>query len=314
MKYIGKKILVLFVTLLVMSFLVFVAFEAVKGDAALAALGDDATEEQIEALREEMGLNRSLPERYGRWVLGVFQGDWGESSNYRMPVTDLMRDKISVTVQLAILAILLILLIGLPVGIGTSGIRRTGGDVAAGILNQVGMAIPPFFLGILITWIFGLLLSWFTPGAYADLGEDFGRGLAYLIFPAFAIALPKAFTLIKFIRDSMSGQKRMNYVRTARSKGNDEHRVLYVHMLRNALIPVITFFAMIVAEVFAGSIVIEQVFGIPGIGRLLVVSIANRDFNVILAIVIYIAVIVLTANAVVDILYHILDPRVTLEE
>ncbi|MBQ9563430.1 MAG: ABC transporter permease [Lachnospiraceae bacterium] len=314
MKYIGKKVLILFATLLVMSFLVFLAFEAVKGDAALSALGDNATPEQIEALREEMGLNQPMTVRYGKWLAGAARGDLGMSTNYSVSVSELMKDKIAVTVHLAVLSLILILLIGLPLGIGTSGIRSAGGDIAVGVFNQIGMAIPPFFLGILITWIFGLLLSWFRPGAYVDLSEDFGRGLGFLVFPALAIALPRAFTLIKFIRDSMAGQKRLNYVRTARSKGNDERRVLYVHMLRNALIPVITFFAMIVAEVFAGSIVIEQVFGIPGIGRLLVVSIANRDFPVILAIVLYIAVIVLTVNAVVDILYHILDPRVMLED
>ena len=314
MKFIVKKVMILLATLLVMSFLVFLSFEVVRGDAALSSLGEDATEEQIEALREEMGLNAPLMVRYCRWLAGVFHGDWGESTNYHMSVADLMKDKISITVSLAILSIIIILFLGIPIGIGTSGIRSEGWDVFVSILNQIGMAIPPFFLGILITWVFGLLLSWFTPGGYISMADDFGAGLAFLIFPAFAVALPKTFTLIKFIRDSMAGQKPLNYVRTARSKGNSEKRILYVHMLRNAMIPVITFFAMIVAEVFAGSIVIEQVFGVPGIGRLLVVSIANRDFYVIIAIVTYISVIVLTMNTIVDILYHILDPRVTLDD
>ncbi|MBR1757510.1 MAG: ABC transporter permease [Lachnospiraceae bacterium] len=313
MKYVAKKILVLFGTLVVLSFLVFVAFQAVKGDAALSQLGDNATKEQVEALREELGLNDFILVRYGRWLSGAVRGDFGNSSNYSMTVKELMRDKITVTVQLAMISLGLILLIGLPIGIASSGIRSTAGDIAAGVFNQIVMAIPPFFLGIFITWLCGLVLAWFTPGGYVSLSENFKEGIHFLFFPALAIAIPKAFMLIKFIRDSMAGQKSMGYVRTARSKGNSHGRVLYKHMLKNALIPVITFFAMIVAEVFAGSIVIEQVFGVPGIGRLLVVSIANRDFNVILAIVLYIAVIVLTANAVVDVLYHILDPRVSLE-
>lgn len=312
MKYIGKKVVTLCITLLLMSFLTFLAFQVIPGDSALTSLGINAEPEQVEALREEMGLNDPVPVRYGRWLGGIFRGDWGESSNFHMPVAELMREKIAVTAGVAVMAVLLILGAGIPIGIGTSGIRSLGKDTAVGLLNQVVMAVPPFFLGMMITYVFGTVLRLFQPGAYVSLSENLTAGLGYLFFPALAVAVPKTAMLVKFIRDSAAGQLKQDYVRTARSKGASERRVLYRHVLRNALIPVITFSAMMIADVFAGSIVVEQVFNLPGIGRLLVVSIANRDFMTVQAIVLYIAAIVLSANCLVDILYHKLDPRVKL--
>ena len=172
------------------------------------------------------------------------------------------------------------------------------------------MAIPAFFLGIILTYIFGIALKWFQVGKFVSLDEDPAGCIKYLIFPALAIALPKLAMVVKFLRNSVLGEMKKDYVRTAYSKGNDKNKVLYRHILKNALIPVITFTAMIIAEIMAGSIIVEQVFSVPGIGRLLVSSISNRDYPVVQAMVVYITAIVIIINFIVDMLYQLADPRV----
>lgn len=181
------------------------------------------------------------------------------------------------------------------------------------LLTQFLMAVPAFFLGIILTLVFGVVLRWFVPGSYVAPTENFGGYLRYLIFPAIAIAIPKIAMTVKFLKTSVIRELKLDYVRTARSKGNMEHAVLWKHVLKNALIPVITFMGMVIADVLAGSIVIEQVFNLPGVGRLLVVAIGNRDYPVVQAIVIYIASVVLIINFIVDLLYQKVDPRIRLQ-
>lgn len=310
MKYIVKKIITLLLTLLVISMLTFIAFQLIPGDSAVAALGTNATKERVEAMRQELGLNQPLLTRYGHFLAGAIQGDFGVSIRYKMPVTSLIRDRFFVTFFLAILSIFFIFLLSFPFGI--LSVRKEDGilDRCIRTVCQVTMAIPPFFLGMLVTLLFGLVFSAFTPGEFVSMKEDFFGFLYYLIFPALAIALPRGAMLVKFIRSSLLTQLKLDYVRTARSKGMDENRILYRHVLKNALIPVITFFAMMVAEVFAGSIFIEQVFSLPGIGRLLIVGISNRDFPVVSAIILYMASVIVIINFLVDLLYRAIDPRV----
>lgn len=310
MKYIIKKTITLIITLLVVTFLTFIAFELIPGDSALMHLGVDATEEQLEALRDELGYNDSLFIRYGRWLGKAITGDFGESTKYNAPVSELIKERFPVTIGLAVLSIIIIILVALPLGILTSRKEETRLEGVYLFFTQLGMAIPPFFLGILITLVFGLMLRWFTPGAFVTLQESMGGFFYYLLFPAVAIAVPKIAMLVKFLKSSIKRQLTLDYVRTAKSKGSSLNRVLYGHVLKNALIPVITFLAMVIADVFAGSIVVEQVFNLPGLGRLLVVAIANRDFPIVQAIVLYIAAIVLIMNFLVDVMYRIIDPRV----
>ncbi len=311
MRYLIKKVVSLLITLLLISLLTFTAFSVIPGDAAAAKLGMDATPEQVEALREEMGLNDSLPVRYGNWLMGAVQGDFGESYQYDgVSVAFLLSDRLPVTVLLAVFAFVLIMVIAIPLGILSARFRGGWLDTLINQLSQITMAIPSFFLGLLLTYIFGLLLQWFQPGAFVWPHEDLGQSIAYLIFPAIAVALPKIAMVVKFLRNSILNEIQQDYVRTARSKGNNEQRVLYKHVLRNALIPVITFLALVVADILAGSIVVEQVFSVPGIGRLLINAISSRDYPVVQAIVTYITVIVVTANFVVDLMYQLVDPRV----
>ena len=298
------------VTLFLVSVITFLAFEVVAGNSMVSKMGMDASPEQIKALEEEYGLNKSLPERYGDWFIHAIQGDFGTSYQYNVPVTNLVSERMAVTVGLGLLSIVLILAISIPLGLFIS--RHEGGmwDHVISTLNQVFMSIPHFFLGMLICLIFGIILKWFQPGAYVPMKQSVSGYFAYILYPAIALAIPKIAMVVKFLKTSVIRQMNMDYVRTARGKGNSERRILYSHVLKNALIPVITFLAMIIAEVLAGSIVLEPVFSLPGLGRLLVVSISNRDYPVVQAIVLYIATIVIVLNCIVDILYQVLDPRV----
>lgn len=310
MKWIVKKMTSMIVTLFLVSVITFLAFEVVAGNSMVSKMGMDASPEQIKALEEEYGLNKSLPERYGDWFIHAIQGDFGTSYQYNVPVTNLVSDRMAVTVGLGLLSIVLILAISIPLGLFIS--RHEGGmwDHVISTLNQVFMSIPHFFLGMLICLIFGIILKWFQPGAYVPMKQSVSGYFAYILYPAIALAIPKIAMVVKFLKTSVIRQMNMDYVRTARGKGNSERRILYSHVLKNALIPVITFLAMIIAEVLAGSIVLEPVFSLPGLGRLLVVSISNRDYPVVQAIVLYIATIVIVLNCIVDILYQVLDPRV----
>ncbi|NTV79605.1 MAG: ABC transporter permease [Clostridiales bacterium] len=183
-------------------------------------------------------------------------------------------------------------------------------DHAIYILNQITMAIPAFFMGIILTYLFGLILHFFTPGGYVSYETDFFGFLGYLLVPAIAIALPKIAMTVKLLRSSMLEEMNKDYVRTAYSKGNDSKNVLYKHVLKNAMIPTITFLGMVLADMVAGSIIVEQVFNIPGLGRILLTSISNRDYPVVQMIILCIAFMVIIINTIVDILYKIADPRI----
>ena len=311
MKYFIKKFCTLIITLFIISFVTFLAFQVIPGDSAVTALGTDASPEQVEALRESYGLNKNIAERYGDWLFHAARGDFGESVNYGIPVGELVGDRFFVTAGLGILSILIIVVLSLPLGILSA--KKEGGlwDRLITLISQIGMAVPPFFLGMLITLLFGIVLKWFIPGRYVSFSESPAGYLHYMIFPALAIAVPKTAMMVKFLRSSVLRQMKSDYVRTARSKGNTENKVLYRHVLKNALIPVITFLGMVIADVLAGSIIIEQVFNLPGMGRLLIVGISNRDFPVVQAIVLYIAVLVIMVNFIVDMIYRLIDPRIT---
>ncbi len=296
MKWVRKGIM-LVIAVLVLSFVTFLAFQVLAGDAATMKLGTNATPEAIEALREEMGLNDAVIVRYGRWLKGVLHGDFGESSRYRMPVSELLGQMLPNTLLLAVLSILLILLIAFPLGLLYARFPGSLLDHAGTVINQTFMAVPAFFLGLLISVVLGLGLRWFEPGDFVSYNQDFRACVAYLIFPALAIAIPKAAMTVRFLRSALLTERRKDYIRTARSKGLSENAVLLRHMLPNAIPGVRTFIGVIVSEIIAGSIVVEQVFGVSGLGRLLVQSISNRDYNVVQAIVLYIGIVVLLINS-----------------
>ena len=310
MKYILKKTGTLIITLLIVSFLTFLAFDVIQGDAARSKLGTEATAEQVEALQEEMGLNDPVPVQYARWLGGLVTGDLGESYSYSMPVWELLRDKLPIAAALTVMSFLLILVLSVPLGIYTAQREGKWADRILMVLDQIAMSVPGFFWGILITLLFGLILKWFTPGAYVPVSESFGGFLGYLIAPSVAIALPRCAMGVKMLRSSVLAQLEKDYVRTAYARGNGRRRVMYRHVLKNALLPVLTFWGMTIADIVANSIIIEQVFTIPGMGSLLITSISNRDYPVALGIIVLIAFFVIVVNFIVDILYGRIDPRI----
>ncbi len=313
MKYVGKKLFSMIATLLIVSFFVFLAFAVIPGDPAVAKLGTQATPERLAALREEMGLNRPFFVRYGEWLWGAVRGDFGMSYNYGTSVTALIAQKLPITLALTLVSFGLMLLCAIPLGIYTAKHEGGTADRVLMLTAQVIMAVPPFFAGILITYVFGLILHWFQPGGFVSPAAGFGRFLRYLMFPAAAIALPKAAMTVKLLRSSLLQEAGRDYVRTAYSKGNRTSAVLYRHVLKNAMIPVITFLAMTLTDMIAGSVIMEQVFSIPGIGRMLISSISSRDYPVVEAIIVLLAFIVVTVNLAADLLCRAMDPRIRRE-
>ncbi|WP_408071636.1 ABC transporter permease [Butyrivibrio sp. JL13D10] len=314
MRYILKKALSMVLTLFVVSLCVFLAFSLIPGDPVTKMFGTEATPQLIAQYREKMGLNDPILVRYFRWFTAFLKGDMGTSYDYKMPVANMLTEKIPITLTLAVMSFVIMILVSIPLGIYTAKHENGIIDHIISVINQVIMAIPPFFSGILLTFFFGVILKIFTPGGFVSYTKNVNEFLKYLILPAFAIALPKAAMATKLLRGSVIDEAGKDYTRTAYSRGNTTNAVLYLHVLKNAMIPVITFMGMALADMVAGSIVIEQVFGIPGISRILLSSINNRDYPVVEAIIMGVAIMVLVINLLVDIIYRIIDPRIEVEK
>ncbi len=301
-------------TLLVVSFIVFSAFEIIPGDPAVHQLGSEATESAVKALRHEMGLDRPFFVRYGEWLISCVSGDMGTSYHYHMPVSTMIVDKLPITIAMTAMSMLMTIVFSVPVALLLAKYARRRLDKVAYVVNQFAMAIPAFFIGILMTYFFGMILKIFTPGGYVSYDKDPGGFFYYLFFPSLAIAIPKCAMSVKLLRSSILTEAKKDYVRTAYSRGNSTMEVLYRHVLKNAMIPLITFWGMAVADSIAGGIVVEQVFNIPGLGRILLSSISSRDYPVVEAVILLIAIVVIVMNLIVDILYHVIDPRIREKE
>lgn len=310
MKYVCRRVLAGLATMLLVSFLTFAAFSLISGDTATAMLGTAATPERLAALRAELGLDRPLLARYGEWLLGFFSGDLGVSTSYKQPVWELLAPKIRLTLWLSLVSFALITAVSIPLGLWYAGRRRFEGGRTA--LNQLGMAVPPFFTGILLSWVFGVGLKWFVPGQFPDARQDFAGAAVYLLFAAVALSIPRVAMTVRMLRSTVREELGKDYVRTAISRGNGRGQVLRRHVLKNALPPVVTFLAQTLAEIVAGSIVVEQVFVIPGLGRMLVTSIGGRDYPVVQAIVVILAFWVVLAGTAADLINQRLDPRLRL--
>ena len=309
MKTVLKKSATFIFTVLLVTFFVFIAFELIPGDAATARLGINATPEALAKLREELGLTRPFFVRYFSWLASFFFGDMGTSYSYGVSVRSMLAQKLPITITLTLMSFVFTVAISIPLGLLTSKYEDRAASTVLDVAGQLTMSIPPFFLGILVTYVFGMILHMFTPGGFVSYNVNFARFIGYLVFPAISIALPKAAMSTKLLKTSILSERNLDYVRSAYSRGNSTMDVLYKHVLKNAIIPVITFLGMTLADIVAGSLVIEQVFSIPGYGRLLISSIANRDYPVVQAIIAIIAMIVIVINLLVDILYRVLDPR-----
>ncbi len=313
MKYIVKKLFALIITLLIVSFLAFLAFSIIPGDPTSKILGMDATPEQIAALRAELGLDRPVLVRYWEWLTNFIRGDLGTSYNYNLPVSQMLADKLPVTAVLTLISFVFTVALAIPLGIMAGSIRSKVLDHIFTAVDQIFMSIPQFFIGIIMCFVLGLTFRLFVPGEFVSYTQSWSKFLYYLIFPALAIAIPRIAMTAKMLRGSIRNELKRDYVRTAQSRGNPRRAILSRHVVRNAMIPVITFLAISMAEIMTGTIVVEQVFTIPGIGRLLISSISNRDFPVVQAIVVIMAAWIVLVNFLADIINQFVDPRIRLQ-
>ncbi len=299
--------MVLPVTMILVSFLTFAAFEAVSGDPARTMLGTEATEEQVQSLREDLGLDRPFVRRYFHWLGGFFSGDLGTSYSYRQPVSDLIGSKLLITLLPSLMSFVLITVISLPLGVMSYRWKTT-------VFNQLFMAFRPVFTGIIISWVFGIILRLFTPGAFPDIYADTGSALVHLFFGAICLAVPRIAMTVRMLRSTVVSEMNKAYVRTAISRGNDRQGVLRRHVLKNSLVSSISFLGQTLAELVGAGIVVEQVLGIPGLGRFLVTSILHRDYPVIQAIVVILALWVGLAGVTADLINQAIDPRLRIRQ
>jgi len=312
MGYYVRKILGFIVTLFLVSVITFLVFQILPGDPALVILGVDADPVQIEALQRTMHVDEPVVERYVSWVGSALHGNLGISFRYQKPVSGIIADCFSVTALLALFTLVLTILIGLPIGIWLAKHDKAKYIVPFSLVSQLGVSIPSFCMGILLISIFTVKLRWFPSLGFTPWSQNPLACIKGLFLPSFSLSLGTSAVLIRYLRVSIISEQKLDYVRTARSKGLDENTVLQRHVLRNSLIPVITIFGMLVADVLGGSIIIENVISLPGIGKLIATSIATRDLPLIQGLVMYLACIVVVCNASVDLLYSLIDPRIRL--
>ncbi|MEW9920272.1 ABC transporter permease [Marimonas sp. MJW-29] len=295
-------------TLFVVSAVVFAVMNILPGDPALTILGLDATDDALAALREELSLNDPVILRYAEWVGGALRGDFGTSHSFRVPVSELIAERLPLTISLAISGMLVTIILALTLGIGAAANHRKAGDWGVMFLSQLGIAVPAFWLSILLVLLFAVKLRWLPPGGFPGWSEPW-EAVRALILPTVALALVQSAVLARVTRSSALEVMRLDYVRTARAMGFSRNRVLWRHVLPNALIPIVTIVGLQFAALVTGTIVIENVFYLPGLGRLIFQSIANRDLPSVQALVMLFAAIVVTANFIVDLLYLVIDPR-----
>ncbi len=308
--YFFRKAVELLATLLLVSLFTFLAFSVIPGDTARVMLGANATTEQVEALRAELGLDRPLPVRYLSWLGGAFTGNLGNSTQYRTSVGGLIVSRLPVTLGMSVLAFCMIILISYPLAVLSS--RRPGkfADQVCSVLGHILFAIPPFVLSLLLIFITGSLFKKVSVGSYTAPDVNFGMYVRSLMLPAFAIALPKIAMTFKFLRSSIIEQKASDYVATAKSHGLSDYKIMFRHILPNSNVSSITVISLVLSDILGGSLIVEQVFNLPGLGRLLLSAISQRDFPLLSGIVFYLALVTVLLYFAADIFSSLSDPRI----
>jgi peptide/nickel transport system permease protein len=311
--FLTKRLSTFLATLAVASLLVFGVLELLPGNVAQVMLGDSATPETLAALEKKLGLDQPAAARYGQWVSGLLSGQTAVSVSYGTPTAELIAERLRVTLPLALLAMGLTTVLALTLGIYAAARHNKLGDVGVMLGSQLGIAVPSFWFAILLILLFAVKLQWVSAGGFPGWTEDEGGGvfeaLGALALPAFALALVQAAILARVTRSSVLEVMREDYVRTARAKGLSRRATLWRHVLRNAMIPVLTIMGLQFANLITGTIVIENVFVLPGIGRLVFQAIANRDLVVVRDVVMLLVGVVVLVNFAVDVLYALVDPR-----
>jgi peptide/nickel transport system permease protein len=297
------------VTVLAATLVVFVVLEVLPGDPARVMLGVEAQPESVNALRAELGLDRPAAARYLAWIGGLARGDLGISYTYRVPVAELVGERLAVTVPLALVSTCLSGLLALGLGVYAAAHRDRPGDVGVMAVTQLGIAVPNFWFAILLILFFAVYLGWLPSGGFPGWGAGLGPAVKSLVLPALSLAVVQAAVLARITRSAVLEILGEDFVRTARAKGNSRRRTLWRHVLRNALIPVVTVMGLQFSSLLAGTIIIENVFYLPGLGRLVFQAITQHDLVVIKDVVVLLAVLVIAINFAVDLLYLAIDPR-----
>ena len=307
--FLAKRIGIGLVTLVVASMVVFGVLEILPGDPAQLMLGMNATPETLAAMREQMGLNAPVLVRYVGWIGGLLVGDFGRSFTYSSPVIDLIAERTVVSLPLALISLALSTAIAIPVGIFAAARRGRAGDTVSMGVAQLGVAVPNFWFALLLVYVFAVWLRLLPSGGFPGWSAGLWPGLKALVLPAVALALPQAAILARVTRSAMLEVLGEDYIRTARAKGMPRRYVLWRHALRNAMIPVLTIMGLQFSFLLAGTIIIENVFYLPGLGRLVFQAITQRDLIVVEGVVILLVASVVLVNLIVDILYAVVDPR-----
>ncbi|MGZ5032808.1 MAG: ABC transporter permease [Usitatibacter sp.] len=304
-----KRLAAIIPTLFFVSIMIFGLQQLLPGDPAIAMAGEDRDPNVVAYLRGKFHLDEPLPVRYGYWISGVFHGDLGESVRIQKPVTELILEKLPVTIELALLAMTIALVIGITAGIVSAVLKDTAWDYAANVFALWGLSTPNFWLGILLILLFAVKLGWLPASGFVSPFEDLRGNLASMIMPAFVLGNAIAAVLMRHTRSAMLQVLSSDYVRTARAKGLDERVVVLRHALRNALIPIVTLGALQFGELLGGAVLTEQVFSIPGFGKLIVDAVFNRDYSVVQGVVLFTATAYITLNLLADLAYFAINPR-----
>ncbi len=307
--YAVRRFTILVITLAAASLVIFVVLEVLPGDVAVMILGDAVRDDTLAALRAELGLDRPAPTRYVDWIAGLLSGRSGVSHTYGVAVVDLIANRLEITIPLALLAIAISTILAVPLGMLAATHHNRWRDYGVMGFSQVGMAIPNFWFGILLVLLFAVTLRWFPSGGFPGWEAGIGAALWALLLPALALGLPEAAILARVTRSSVLETLRADFVRTARAKGVGERAILFRHVLRNALIPMTTILGLQFAFLLAGSIVVENVFFLPGLGRLIFQAVTQRDLIVVRDVALLLVVLVVSINFLVDLAYAAIDPR-----
>ena len=307
--FLARRIAQIIPTLIFVSLLIFSLQHLLPGDPALVMAGEERDPAVIEQIRKQYRLDQPIPVQYVYWVKGVLAGDLGESLRVKVPVRALIAEKLPVTLQLAAMAIVVAFLIGIPAGIISAVKRDTGWDYGANLFALWGISTPNFWLGIMLIFLFSIKLGWLPASGYVPLTENWRASLAATIMPAFVLGNAIAAILMRHTRSAMLQVLHSDYIRTARAKGISERQVILRHALRNALTPVITLGALELGTLLSGAVLTEQVFSIPGFGKLIVDAVFNRDYAVVQGVVLVTATIYITLNLIADIAYILVNPR-----
>ena len=308
--YILRRLLSMVPVLLLVSAVIFSLLHLTPGDPVVVMLGEEATPEARDALRRELGLDRPLPLQYAAWLSRVVQGDLGRSIRTNQPVSDAILQRLPVTVQLSVLAMVIALVIAIPTGIIAAARRNSRADIAVTVFSLLGVSMPNFLLAVLLIFVFSLQLRLLPPIGYVNPFEDLGANLRAMIMPAITLGVLVAAVVTRQTRSSLLEVLGQDYVRTAWAKGLREAVVLRRHALRNSLIPAVTVIGLRLGDLLGSAIVTETIFALPGTGRLVIDSIYQRDFPLVQGVVLYLALIFLFINLIVDLLYAYLDPRI----